>query len=332
MGESKMANPQPFLQGNGVAVCHVQFDLVAGVPRKELLQRLGTLWDTALVGDDDPTANGMFGHHLAPEYGAPSGSIVAGFRPELWAELDPGGVPANLTGFNQDLVGIGGATAPATQRDLWLWINQTSADKLYDSLYKARAALDGVARIAELRECFTYHNSVTLDGFADGLGNPNVFRAASVTVIPEGRPGAGGSTVLLQKWLMEVERLRALTAPEGEAVYGRSKLKAHKLSPLPPRSHVARNQFSDGHGGTIDIVRRNAYFGDMHEAGVMFVGFSNDIDVSMGMLRQMYGVGPDGVARTDALTDYSHPVTGAVYFVPSFDALARAGIHAVDQA
>ena len=332
MSEAKPTNPQPFLQGNGAAVCHVQLDFVEGVSRELLLRRLGKLWDTALVGDDDPTANGMFGHHLAPEYGAPSGSLVAGFRPEFWAKLDPGGVPANLTGFDQDLVGIDGTTAPATQHDLWLWINQSSADKLYDSIHKAQAALDGVARIAELRECFTYHNSVTFDGFADGLGNPNVFRAASVTVIPPGQPGAGGSTVLLQKWLMEVDRLRGLPTHEGEAVYGRSKLKAHKLSPLPPRSHVARNQFSDGHGGTIDIVRRNAYFGDANEAGVMFVGFSNDIAVSMGMLRQMYGVGPDGIAKTDALLDYSRAVTGAVYFVPSYDALARAGIRAVDQA
>ncbi|MFT3897940.1 MAG: Dyp-type peroxidase [Thermomonas sp.] len=331
MNDTTLPNPQPFLQGNGLAICHMQLDFVEGVPRERLLERLGKLWDTALVGDDDPTAGGMFGHHLPPEYGAPSGSLVAGFRPEFWAKLDPGGVPANLAGFDRDIVGIDGSTAPATQRDLWLWINQSSADKLYDSIHKAQAALHGVARIAELRECFTYHNSVTLDGFADGLGNPNVFRAASVTVIPEGSPGAGGTTVLLQKWLVEVDRMRALTTREGEDVYGRSKLKGHQLSPLPPRSHIARNQFADGRGGTIDIVRRNAYFGDADEAGVMFVGFSNDIAVSMGMLKQMYGIGPDGIARTDALLDYSRAVSGAVYFVPSFDALARAGIRAVDQ-
>lgn len=331
MSDATLPNPQPFLQGNGLAICHAQFDFVAGVPRDTLLKRLGTLWDTALVGDDDPTVDGTYGHRLAPEYGAPSGSLVAGFRPEVWARLDPGGVPANLAGFDADIVGIDGARSPATQRDLWLWINQSSADKLYDSIHKAQAILDGVARVVELRECFTYHNSVTLDGFADGLGNPNVFRAASVTLIPEGQPGAGGTTVLVQKWLMEVDRLRALPVPEGEAVYGRSKLKAHQLSPLPPRSHVARNQFGDGHGGTIDIVRRNAYFGDANEAGVMFVGFSNDIDVTLGMLRQMHGVGPDRIAKTDALLDYSRAVSGAIYFVPSFDALARVGIHAVDQ-
>ncbi|HMN70034.1 MAG TPA: hypothetical protein PKC28_15945, partial [Bdellovibrionales bacterium] len=51
--------------------------------------------------------------------------------------------------------------------------------------------LDGLADLSESRECFTYHNSVTLDGFADGIGNPNAFRASSVSVIPEGQSGAG---------------------------------------------------------------------------------------------------------------------------------------------
>ena len=45
---------------------------------------------------------------FAREYGALSGSIVAGFRPEFWAKPDPGGVPAKLTGFDRDLVGIDG--------------------------------------------------------------------------------------------------------------------------------------------------------------------------------------------------------------------------------
>lgn len=82
---------------------------------------------------------------------------------------------------------------------------------------------------------------------------------------------------------------------------------------------------------TIDIVRRNAYFGDVTEAGVMFIGFSNNIDVTMGMLRQMYGVGPDGIAKTDALLDFSKAVSSSIYFVPSYDALVHAGITILDQ-
>jgi putative iron-dependent peroxidase len=222
-------------------------------------------------------------------------------------------------------------TIPGTQCDLWVWVNQPSADRLYDSISKVRSVLSGVAELAYARECFTYHNSVTLDGFTDGIGNPNAFRAPSVSVIPQGQPGAGGTTVLVQEWLVEVEKMRALSLSEGEAVYGRSKIKGHKLSPMPDCSHVARNQFYGPDGKTIDIVRRNAYFGNARDAGVMFVGFSNNIDVTLGMLKQMYGVGPDGIGKKDALLDFSKAVNSSIYFVPSYDALIRAGVRVQDQ-
>ena len=310
---------------------HLQFSFRADASRTDLISRLGKLWETSAIGDDDPTVTGVYGSSQPPEFGAPSGSIVVGFRPEWWSLVDAGGIPKNLKSFTENIQGIDGSMAPATQHDLWIWLNQPSADRLFDSIIKIKAALDGVADLSESRECFTYHNSVTLDGFADGIGNPNAFRASSVSVIPEDQPGAGGSTVLVQKWFVEVEKMRSLNLTEGEAVYGRSKLKGHKLSPMPERSHVARNQYYGADGKTIDIVRRNAYFGDTKEAGVMFVGFSNNIDVTLGMLKQMYGIGPDGIAKTDALLDFSKAVSSSIYFVPSYDALIRAGVRVSDQ-
>lgn len=74
--------PQPFLQGNGQAVGHLQFTFRSHVQSSDLIARLGHLWDTALIGDDDPTTEGVYGKTQPPEFGAPSGSIVVGFRPE----------------------------------------------------------------------------------------------------------------------------------------------------------------------------------------------------------------------------------------------------------
>lgn len=54
----------------------------------------------------------------------------------------------------------------------------------------------------------------------------------------------------------------------------------------------------------------------------------------MGMLRQMYGVGYgvgyDGVSKTDRLLDFSTPLSSAIYFVPSIDALLAVGISPAD--
>lgn len=55
-----------------------------------------------------------------------------------------------------------------------------------------------------------------------------------------------------------------------------------------------------------------------------------DITVTMDMLRQMYGVGYDGVSKTDRLLDFSTPLSSAIYFVPGIDALLAVGISPAD--
>lgn len=64
------------------------------------------------------------------------------------------------------------------------------------------------------------------------------------------------------------------------------------------------------------------------EAGI--VGFCRDITVTKGMLRQMYGVGYDGVSKTDRLLDFSAALSSAIYFVSSSDALLALGISPAD--
>ena len=44
-------------------------------------------------------------------------NFVIGFRPELWSELVPEDVPANVEGFNKDIQGVEGFVMPATQHD-----------------------------------------------------------------------------------------------------------------------------------------------------------------------------------------------------------------------
>ena len=44
-------------------------------------------------------------------------NLVSGFRPELWRRIDSDGLPAELTGFDQDIVGPDGYVMPATQHD-----------------------------------------------------------------------------------------------------------------------------------------------------------------------------------------------------------------------
>ena len=302
---------------------HLQFRLRDDADRRRLFKTLGKLWESDVTGIGDPTLNK---HH---QLTGGTANVVVGFKPELWRGIHPEDVPDNLSSFDNDIVGTNGAIAPATQCDLWIWITQSNAATLYDSMSKVVMLVRPFAELVSEVVCFPYHNNITFDGFADGVANPNPFRANDVAIIPDGAKGAGGSTVLIQKWSMQVEKLRSLSVREAEHVWGRTKAGSHELSPLPEASHVGRNQFVRN-GEEIEIVRRNANFGNANEAGIMFVGFSNDITVTMGMLRQMYGVGDDGIAKTDRLLDFATALSSSIYFVPSVDAMLKAGIVPAD--
>lgn len=318
-----MAIPQTMLSVVARDEVHLQFKLREDIYIRQLFKTLGRLWESEITGIGDPTLNN---HH---QLTGGTANIVLGFKPELWREVLPEDIPDNLFSFDTDVVGSNGMIAPAAQHDIWVWITQSNAATLYDSMSKTVALLSPFAELASEQICFPYHNNITFDGFADGVANPNPFRANSVAIIPDDEKGAGGSTVLIQKWSMDIEKLRSLHVHEAEKVWGRTKAGSHELSPLPEDSHVGRNQFRRN-GEEIDIVRRNANFGNAKEAGIMFVGFSNDITVTMGMLKQMYGVGPDGVSKTDRLLDFSTALSSAIYFVPSLDALSKVGISPAD--
>ena len=318
-----MAIPQTMLSVVARDEVHLQFTLKANADIKQLFNTLGKLWESEITGIADPTLNQ---HH---QLTGGTANVVLGFKPELWRQVSPADVPDNLHSFDEDIVGINGMAAPASQHDLWIWITQSNAATLYDSMSKAVSLLSPFADLASEQICFPYHNNVTFDGFADGVANPNPFRANSVAIIPDGEKGAGGSTVLIQKWRMDVEKLRGLSVSAAEHVWGRTKAGSHQLSPLPEDSHVGRNQFRRN-GEEIDIVRRNANYGNAKEAGIMFVGFCRDITVTVGMLKQMYGVGPDGVSKTDRLLEFSSALSSAIYFVPSLDALSKMNISPAD--
>ena len=241
-------------------------------------------------------------------------NLVAGFRPEVWRSVAPGGLPDGVTGFESPIVGAGGFTMPATQHDAVLWISGSAYDVVFDVARQAIAALEGIASVAEETSSWPYHHDRDLTGFIDGTENPTLFEALEIALIPEPSPGAGGSVLLLQKWVHDAARWESLQVDRQEAIIGRAKLDSEELENKPADSHVARND-QDALG---KIFRRNMPYGTVTEHGTMFVGFSSDQRRLVAMLESMAGV-RDGVR--DALTYFTTPLTGAYYFIPSLAAL-----------
>ena len=313
-----MPTSQPFLAPGVVHEYHLEYELRDGIPRSELIDRLGVLWGPLITGMTDPGLDGV--------QQMPGGAtrIVVGFGPGLWAELAPGQAPASLEPMRQ-IDGPDGHVAPATQHDLWVWLLGGRQDVLFDAARAVNATLADSATLVAEQACFPYHNSLsTMGGFIDGTANPSPFQQARWAVIPDGEPGEGGSTVMLQRWVFDgFDEFNALPPAEQEHAFGRRKPFGEELDPQPDDSHVARTTLKRG-GEEFKIVRRNAYWGTPAETGVMFVGFAADPTVTFEMLERMYGHGDPPVA--DRLIAFSTATSGSFYFVPSIEALSAVGV------
>ncbi len=248
-------------------------------------------------------------------------NLVAGFRPELWREAAPDEAPADVEGFNEDLVGIDGFVMPATQHDAVLWLSGSAYDVIFDVAREAIADLRGLASVVEETSSWPYQHDRDLTGFVDGTENPTLVDAPELVLVPEGEAGAGGTILLLQKWRHDAAAWESLPVAAQEHVIGRTKLESVELEHKRPDSHVASTD-QDRFG---KIFRRNMPYGTVTEHGTMFVGFSSDQRRLSTMLESMAGL----AGSRDALTRYTRPLTGAYYFVPSTESLRRAAGTAV---
>ena len=99
---------------------------------------------------------------------------------------------------------------------------------------------------------------------------PGLVDAPEVVARPRRRPGAGGTILLVQKWVHDAAAWEGLRTTEQERVIGRTKRDSVELDHKPAASHVASTD-QDRFG---KIFRRNIPYGTVAEHGTMFVGFS----------------------------------------------------------
>jgi len=246
-------------------------------------------------------------------------NLVAGFRPSLWERVAPQDMPAGVRDFDQAVRGVNGYTMPATQHDLWLWVAGHAYDKVFDVTREAMQVLAPTAILVSEVAGWTYKENRDLTGFIDGTENPSLSVAPDVALIPPQSPGAGGSILLVQKWMHNAAAFDALPIEDQEKVIGRTKDTSEELDEevRGPQSHVSRTIVEE-HGEEQHIFRRNTPFGTATEHGTMFIGFSRDQHRLARMLARMAGA-EDGIR--DALTRYTTAVSGAYYFVPSVESL-----------
>jgi len=257
-----------------------------------------------------------------PAVSAGGVNLVVAFGSDLWRALAPDQVPTALGPF-QTVSTLGGHRAPANQHDLWLWINGSSRDVVFEHARAASAAIDHVAVVAAEQDGFVHRDSRDLTGFIDGTANPQMLDAPAAALVPDGQPGAGGSHVLTMRWIHNLAAFEALPVADQERVFGRTKPTSLELEgeAKPLTAHIARVEIHDALGEELPIWRRSVPYGTLTEHGLYFLAFSTDRARVDRMLARMFGLGED--RQHDRLMDFSRPVSGAFYFAPSLTLLAE---------
>lgn len=248
-------------------------------------------------------------------------SCVTGIGAELWDRLF-GRRPAEL----QLLPEIAGDrhVSVSTPGDLLIHIRAARLDLCFELAQRLTARLEGHARVIDEVHGFRSFDERDLLGFVDGTENPEGMAARSAALIGDEDPAfAGGSYVVVQKYLHDLRGWDALDTEAQEHAIGRTKLSNLELDDdvKPPDSHVALTVIEDEAGEEQQILRYNMPFGRVGagEYGTYFIGYARTPAVIERMLTNMFVGNPPGT--TDRILDFSTAVTGSLFFVPSSDFL-----------
>ena len=254
----------------------------------------------------------------------PDGGLtcVAGVGSVAWDRLFSGPRPAELHVFPE----IVGAKhhAVSTPGDLLFHIRALQMDLCFELAGQIVNRLRGNARVVDEVHGFKYFDERDLLGFVDGTENPSGQAAFDAVTIGRADPGfAGGSYVIVQKYLHDMDKWNALPVEAQEKVVGRTKLADIELSDdlKPSNSHVALNVITDPDGGELKILRDNMPFGRVGagEFGTYYIAYSSTPLTTERMLTNMFVGDPPG--NYDRILDFSTAVTGTLFFVPSQDFL-----------
>ncbi|CAF3490917.1 hypothetical protein SNK03_005434 [Fusarium graminearum] len=214
----------------------------------------------------------------------------------------------------------------STPADLLFHIRSDRRDLCFELERQVMDRFGNSVQLTDSTVGFRYFDARDLLGFVDGTANPvgqATMRSAIVTSETD-EAAAGGSYVVVQKYLHDLAGWKKLKVEEQESIIGRTKVENMELDDAAEGKQAAHKtlaSITDGNGNEVDIVRDNMPFGSpaSDEFGTYFIGYSSKLWVIEKMLERMFVGSPPGMH--DRILDYSTPVTGCTFFAPSADML-----------
>ncbi len=244
-------------------------------------------------------------------------SCIMGFGSEAWDVLFGAPRPAELHPFRE--IRAGPRHAVATPGDLLFHIRAKRMDLCFELATQIMARLGDAVSVVDEVHGFRYFDDRDLFGFVDGTENPTGQAAIDAAYIgAEDAAFAGGSYVIVQKYLHDVAGWNALSTEAQERIIGRTKLADIELDDAvkPSSAHNALTTIVEN-GEEKKILRDNMPFGNVGrgEFGTYFIGYAKSPRITEQMLQNMFVGRPPG--NYDRLLDFSRAVTGNLFFIPS---------------
>jgi putative iron-dependent peroxidase len=252
-------------------------------------------------------------------------TCIVGFGSDAWGRLFGNPRPAELHPFRE--FHAGNRHAVATPGDVLFHIRAGRMDICFELATQIMDRIREAVAVVDEVQGFRYFEDRDLIGFVDGTENPRGSLALQAALVgDEDANFAGGSYVLVQKYLHDMKGWNALSTEAQELIIGRKKLSDIELDDAtkPASAHSALTVIEEG-GKELKILRDNMPFGQpgRGEFGTYFIGYSRTPRVTELMLENMFIGRPPG--NYDRLLDFSRAVTGGLFFAPSLTFLEGAG-------
>ena len=246
-------------------------------------------------------------------------NLAFGFSYKAWKYLFP---DANVPKELEDFQPIKGPkyTAVATPGDLFLHVRAADEGIVYEVVDQIMGFARDFTTVENETKGFRYLDGRAIIGFIDGTENPEVIESSDYAVIGDEDPEfINGSYAFAQRYIHNMDSWKGLSTEDQEKAIGR-----HKFSDLELKDDEklknAHNVVSKDERDGVEhkIVRMNVPFSNpaKNETGTYFIGYARHFEVTKNMLTNMF-------TNSDRLLDFSTPVSGTEFFIPSLSMLAK---------
>jgi porphyrinogen peroxidase len=244
-------------------------------------------------------------------------SCIVSFGSEAWDRLFGEPRPVELHPFREFRAGA--RLAIATPGDILFHIRARRMDLCFELASQIMNSLGDAVAVADEVHGFGFFDQRDLLGFVDGTENPEGQAAKDAVFVGDEDPSfAGGSYVIVQKYLHDLDAWNALPTEAQERIIGRTKLTNVELDAAVKPS-FAHNELTKivENGEEVKIVRDNMPFGDVGKGdfGTYFIGYARSPRTIEQMLENMFIGKPLG--NYDRILDFSRAVTGNLFFAPT---------------